>query len=85
MPIRFDERPWPLRLRPATIAKAPVVRINDRVQYSSHVVNIVSGDDCFAGGTCEGNFADALPRGDRIYDPAEVARVFYEHFSDSYE
>ena len=85
MPIRFDQRPWPFRLRPATIPKAPVVRVDDRVQYSSHVVNIVADDDCYSGSSCEGNFADTLPRGDRIYDPAEVARIFYQHFTDSYE
>jgi hypothetical protein len=85
MPIRFDKRLGPFRLRPSTIAKAPVVRIDDRVQYSSHVVNIVAGDDCYPGAGCEGNFHEVLPRGDRIFDPSEVARIFYEHFTDSYE
>lgn len=85
MPIRFDDRPWPFRLHASTIAKAPVVRINDRVQYSSHVVNIVAGDDCFPGAGCVGNLHEVLPPGDRIYDFFEVTRLFYEHFSDSYE
>ncbi len=33
----------------------------------------------------EAVLAEVLPLGDRIYDPAEVARIFYQHFSDSYE
>jgi hypothetical protein len=85
LPIRFDcidptcQGPTSsLRPRPSTIPRTKVVRINDRVQYSSHVVNIVAPYDTTL-------FSGILPPGDRIFNFAEVAGIFYEHFTDTYE
>jgi hypothetical protein len=76
-PIRFDhidrgfrETTGYLRLRSAAIPKTRVVRINDRVQYSSHVVNIVVPWD--------GLSVFRLPG-------EQIAEEFYRHFTDSYE
>ena len=61
-----------------TLPKTRVVRINDRVQYSSHVVNIVAPYDAvLASGT--------LQAGDRVFSYSDVAVLFYEHFRDDYE
>jgi hypothetical protein len=77
LPIRFDhigrivsESTRYLRLRSSTIPKTPVVRINDRVQYSSHVVNIVVPHD--------GLSVFSLPG-------EAIAAEFYRHFTDTYE
>ncbi|MCP4204383.1 MAG: hypothetical protein GY769_20930 [bacterium] len=77
IPIRFDhigrvapETTRYLRLRSSTIPRTPVVRINDRVQYSSHVVNIVVPHD--------GLSVFSLPG-------EEIAAEFYRHFTDTYE
>ncbi|MCP4201273.1 MAG: hypothetical protein GY769_04990 [bacterium] len=86
MPMRFDcmdpacqgQTSSLIRLRPSTIPKTEVIRINDSVQYSSHVVNIVAPYDTTL-------FSGNLPAGDRVFNFAEVARTFYEHFSDTYE
>jgi hypothetical protein len=86
LPMRFDcfdpacQGPTSslVRLRPSTLPRTEVIRINDRVQYSSHVVNIVAPYDItlFSGG---------LQPGDRVFNFAEVAGTFYEYFSDTYE
>jgi hypothetical protein len=76
-PIRFDhidrgfrETTGYLRLRSAAIAKTRVIRINDRVQYSSHVVNIVAPHDGLSVFRFPGE---------------QIAEEFYRHFTDSYE
>ncbi len=80
LPIRFDQNhgsaAWPFRIRSAGIPNTEVVRINDRVQYSSHVVNIVAPDVVNDG---------TLPRGDRIFNVLDLLETFYTHFTDSYE
>ena len=84
LPIRFDCRTppacdthsWPFRVRPSAMRRAKVVRINDRVQYSSHVVNIVAPYD---------TSIQHLPTGDRFFWAPEVAATFFEHFTETYE
>ena len=64
-----------LSIVPPNIPASPVVRINDRVQYASHVVNLRDpdfGDSRVQGGNQELNFP-------------EITRRFYEHFADEYE
>ena len=75
-PMRFDHIGRPvgdttafLRLRPSTIPKTRIVKINNRVQYSSHVVNIVIPYD--------GMSVFSLPG-------RQIAAEFYQHFADSY-
>ena len=58
---------------PLNMPVSAVRRINDRVQYSSHVVNFVIPD-----------FGDNLITTDG-YDLRKVSRRFYEHFADGYE
>ena len=56
---------------PPNIPPSPVVRINDSVQYASHVVNLRDPD--FGVG------------GERTLNQYEIVRQFYEHFADEYE
>ena len=64
-----------LRIVPPNIPRSPVVRINDRVQYASHVVNVRDPD-----------FGDSrVQGGDTDLNPSEITRLFYEHFADEYE
>ena len=64
-----------LRIVPPNIPGSPVVRINNRVQYASHVVNIR-----------DPNFGDSrVQGGDTDLNPSEITRLFYEHFADEYE
>ena len=59
-----------LSIVPPNIPASPVVRINDRVQYASHVVNLRDPD--FGVG------------GERTLNQYEIVRRFYEHFADEY-
>ena len=68
-----DEMGVFLSIVPPNVPASPVVRINNRVQYASHVVNLRVPD-----------FGDSRVQGDD-YDLAEVTRLFYEHFTDTYE
>ena len=52
---------------PPNIPASPVVRIDDRVQYASHVVNLRDPD--FGVG------------GERTLNQYEIVRRFYEHFA----
>lgn len=64
-----------LAIAPSNIPTSTVVRIDDRVQYASHVVNIRYadfGDSRILGGDAELN----LP---------EITKHFYQHFADEYE
>ena len=64
-----------LRIVPPNIPASPVVRINDQVQYASHVVNLQVPD-----------FGDSRhARGDMELNLSQIARRFYEHFADEYE
>jgi len=54
------------------VRPVPIERIDDTVQYSSHVVNLVVP-----------GFGDQRVSTD--FDLAAVARRFYEHFEDTYE
>ena len=64
-----------LALVPPNIAASPVVRINDQVQYASHVVNIWDAD-----------FGDSrILGGDTALNIPEISKLFYEHFADEYE
>ncbi len=80
LPIRYDKfhgtAAWPLRVKPTTMPVTEVVRINDQVQYSSHVVNIVAPYE---------TAYPFLPDGDRFFNHVEVARIFYTHFTETYE
>lgn len=67
--IRFDEGVFP-RFASSTRPKSKVVRINDEVQYASHVVNIVYPWDSAAM---------------MSYPARAIADIFYAHFSDTYE
>ena len=64
-----------LALVPPNIGASPVVRINDQVQYASHVVNIRDAD-----------FGDSrILGGDTALNIPEITKLFYEHFADEYE
>ena len=64
-----------LRIVPPDISASPVARINDRVQYASHVVNLRVPD-----------FGDSrVQGGDMELSLPEITRRFYEHFADAYE
>ena len=73
-----EGRRWnvPLSIVPPDIPASAVVRIDDRMQYASHVVNI--RDDGFADST-----AWSIQRLPSI--APELAKRFYEHFEDTYE
>lgn len=61
-----------LRVGSSLARSVEVVRIDDTVQYSSHLVNLVIP-----------GFGDQRLATD--YDLAAIGRKFYEHFEDSYE
>ena len=64
-----------LAVAPSNIPMSPVVRIDDRVQYASHVVNIRDAD-----------FGDSrILGGDTALDLPRITQLFYEHFADEYE
>ena len=60
-----------LSVVPPNIPPSPVIRINDRVQYASHVVNI-RDPDSGAGG-------------EETLNQWGIVRQFYEYFEDEYE
>ena len=64
-----------LQLAPTNLPSSSVVQVNDRVQYTSHAVNVwVSG------------FGESrVQSGDMALNLAEVTRRFYEVFVDEYE
>ena len=64
-----------LALAPSNVPASPVVRIDDRVQYASHVVNI--RDDDFGDSRILG--------GDTALNLPEITKLFYEYFTDEYE
>ena len=66
-----------LSLAPPNIPPSPVVRISDRVQYASHVVNI--REDSFSNS----RYSGAVGSLSRLTQ--EMVRFFYEHFEDSYD
>ena len=61
-----------LAIAPSNIPNSTVVRIDDRVQYASHVVNI--RDDDFGDSRILG--------GDTALNLPEITQLFYEHFAD---
>lgn len=64
-----------IRVGSTAIPTAPVVRVSDTAQYSSHVVNLVVP-----------GFGDGLvTTGDTSFELSTVTRKFYEHFEDSYQ
>ena len=64
-----------LAIAPPNIPASPLVRLNDHVQYASHVVNISDAD-----------FGDSrVLGGDTALNLPEVTKLFYEHFADEYE
>ena len=64
-----------LALAPPNIPASTVVRINDDVQFASHVVNISDTD-----------FGDSrVLGGDTALNLPEITKLFYEHFADEYE
>ena len=64
-----------LAIVPPNIPASPVVRIDDRVQYASHAVNIVDAD-----------FGDSrVLGGDTALNLPEITGLFYEHFADENE
>ena len=64
-----------LSMVPPNIPESPVVRINDSVQFASHVVNIRDSD-----------FGDSrVQGGDFDFNFTEITRRFYEHSPDEYE
>ena len=64
-----------LSIVPPNIPESPVVRINDAVQFASHVVNIRDPD-----------FGDSrVQGGDQEFNFPEITGRFYEHFADEYE
>ena len=64
-----------LAMTPPNVPASTVIRINDRVQYASHVVNISDAD-----------FGDSrLLGGDTALNLPEITRVFYQYFADAYD
>ena len=64
-----------LSMAPPNIPESPVIRINDSVQFASHVVNVRDTD-----------FGDSrVQGGDQDFNFSEITRRFYEHFADEYE
>ena len=64
-----------LAIVPPNIPSSTVVRINDRVQYASHAVNISDAD-----------FGDSrILGGDTALNLPEITKLFYEHFADEYD
>lgn len=64
-----------LRMALGGVPASPVVRINDRVQYASNVVNLVVR-----------GFGDARVNGGvRAFELSDVANLFYESFDDQYD
>ncbi len=64
-----------LSIAPPDLPESPVVRINDDVQFASHVVNLRVPD-----------FGDSrLTDGDFQLGLPDIARTFYQHFRDEYE
>ena len=64
-----------LALAPSNVPSSPVVRIDDHVQFASHVVNIRDAD-----------FGDSrILGGDTALNLPEFTRRFYQHFADEYE
>ncbi len=64
-----------LALAPSNVPDSTVVRINDQVQYASHVVNIRDAD-----------FGDSrILGGDTALNLPAITEIFYEHFADEYE
>jgi hypothetical protein len=76
LPPSGTGEPTPITLRIAT-ASLPVVRVQrlaDNVQYSSSVVNIVLP-----------GFGSQYALDDHGFEFTDVARIFYQHFADSYD
>ncbi len=64
-----------LAIVPPNIPASTVVRLDDQVQYASHVVNVVDAD-----------FGDSrVLGGDTALNLPEITGLFYEHFADDYE
>lgn len=64
-----------LAIAPANVPSSPVVRIDDNVQYASHVVNIRDAD-----------FGDSrILGGDTALNLPGITKLFYRHFADEYE
>ena len=64
-----------LALAPSNVPDSTVIRIDDQVQYASHVVNIRDAD-----------FGDSrILGGDTALNLPEITKHFYEHFADEYE
>ena len=64
-----------LAIAPSNIPDSTVVRIDDQVQYASHVVNVRDAD-----------FGDSrILGGDTALNLPEITKLFYEHFADEYE
>lgn len=64
-----------LNMAPPNVPTSQLTKINDEVQFMSHVVNIVDAD-----------FGDSrVTGGDTDLNEAEITQKFYEHFQDAYE
>lgn len=64
-----------LRVASTGLPRAEIVRVDDTIQYASHVVNLV----------VPGFGATRLTGDGRYFVEAPVTRRFYEHFGDDYE
>ena len=64
-----------LAMMPPNVPASIVIRVSDRVQYASHVVNITDAD-----------FGDSrILGGDTALNLPEITQLFYEHFADDYD
>ena len=64
-----------VRMALAGIPSSPVLRVNDRVQYASNVVNLVVPE-----------FGDARAKGGaKAFELGEVSNLFYQFFQDRYD
>jgi len=72
VPGTSDERPVRLRMTLDGIPESDVVRLNERVQYASNVVNIVVAE--FGDGRVTG--------GQTAFELSTATRIFYQYFPD---
>jgi len=74
IPGSTDVRNVYLRMGLTGIPSSRVTQINDRVQYSSSVVNLVVP-----------GFGDSRIYGSKTFELSQASLLFYQHFSDTYD
>src|SRR5207245_9927025 len=75
LPNTTMQRPVRLRMGIEGIPQSQIVRINDHVQYSSNVVNLIVPG--FGDGRVQG--------GESAFELSAATKAFYQHFADAYD